>query len=172
MLSLKTIVKRAPPSRAESAPRATSPQRDQSVDEKPIPYAAAAPVVYCTVRNIKIQSKRPFTFVFFFRIIVFYQFEPLNDVLCSMNIINEILTYYIHHGYMAYSVICVTFLPNHKSSTVASWDSKVSIKFAFQNLTGSSSSFGYFEPTFYRNTVHTSYSFDVGRHTVFPFCRL
>ncbi len=42
---------------------------------------------------------------------MFYQFEPLNDVLCSMNIINEILTYYIHHGYMAYSVICVTFLP-------------------------------------------------------------
>lgn len=42
-------------------------------------------------------------------------------------IINEIQTYYIHHVVIAMLCMGVSFTAIHKSSTVASWDCKVSI---------------------------------------------
>lgn len=69
---------------------------------------------------------------------------------------NEIWTYYI--GHVTYDVSCVASL---SSSPMASWDSKVSIRCALQDLTVTRTSSGYC----FRNTMNSDIL--LGSHTVF-----
>jgi len=70
----------------------------------------------------------------------------------SMNVLHPPCCHY----HMTYQRQLCRFTSIHKSSPMASWDSKMSIECALQNLTGSSRSFGDFSPIFFHLFLYFS----------------